>query len=288
MMQKCWFEKVVIIGVGLIGGSLGLAGKAKGIFGKVVGVGRGRENLEQARERGAVDVYFHDPGKALPGADLVVLATPVQGIVTIGKEIAPLLEEGTLLTDVGSVKEELVKELESGLPAGVCFVGGHPIAGSEASGASAAREDLFLHRRTILTPTRRTDSEALARVHAMWESVGSLVVEMEADAHDTILAAVSHLPHMVAYALAGTLMEMTEDYPDITDYAAGGFRDMTRIAASHPEMWRDICRMNRKKIVEMIEQYEAVLEKIKLQIRGDHFETLSRTFQEAKNLRKKL
>jgi len=288
MMEKCWFEKVVIIGVGLIGGSLGLAGKGKGIFGEVVGVGRSRANLEHARERGAVDRFLHELREALAGADLVVLATPVQGIVTVGKEIAPLLEEGTILTDVGSVKEGLVRELESSLPAGVHFVGGHPIAGSEESGASAAREDLFLRRRTILTPTRRTDPEALARVHAMWEAVGSLVVEMEADVHDTILAAVSHLPHMVAYALAGTLMEMTEDYPDITDYAAGGFRDTTRIAASHPEMWRDICKMNKKKIVEMIEKYEAVLEKIKFQIQGNDFAKLSRTFQEARSLRKNL
>ncbi len=287
-MEKCFFDKVVIIGVGLIGGSLGLAGKEKSIFGEVVGVGRSRANLDQARERGAVDDFFQEPREALPGADLVVLATPVQSIVTIGKEIAPLLEDGAILTDVGSVKEGLVRELESNLPAGVRFVGGHPIAGSEASGASAAREDLFLHRRTILTPTGRTDPEALARVHAMWEAVGSIVVEMDVDAHDRILAAVSHLPHMVAYALAGTLMEMTEDFPDITDYAAGGFRDTTRIAASHPEMWRDICKMNKKKIVEMIEQYEAVLEKIKSQIQGNNFAKLSRTFQEARNLRKKL
>jgi len=193
-MEKCFFDKVVIIGVGLIGGSLGLAGKEKSIFGEVVGVGRSRANLDQARERGAVDDFFQEPREALPGADLVVLATPVQSIVTIGKEIAPLLEDGAILTDVGSVKEGLVRELESNLPAGVRFVGGHPIAGSEASGASAAREDLFLHRRTILTPTGRTDPEALARVHAMWEAVGSIVVEMDVDAHDRILAAVSHLP----------------------------------------------------------------------------------------------
>jgi len=287
-MKECFFNKVVIIGVGLIGGSLGLAGKKKGIFGEVVGVGRGRANLEEARKRGAVDTFVHEPAEALTGADLVVLATPVRSIVSIGKVVAPSLPTGAILTDVGSVKEGVIRELEPCLPAGVHFVAGHPIAGSEASGVAAAREDLFRDHRTILTPTVRTDPGALARVRSLWEVLGAVVVEMEASVHDTILAAVSHLPHMAAYALAGTLREMEGDFPDITDYAAGGFRDTTRIAGSHPEMWRDICRMNGKKIVEMIERYEAVLEGIKAGIREGDGERLSRIFREAGELRKRL
>ena len=282
------FRKVVIIGVGLIGGSLGLAGKARGLFGEVIGVGRNRGNLERAQEMAAVDRILQDHQEACEGADLVMLATPVAGILSIGQEIGPRLAPGAILTDAGSVKEALVSPLEAAVSKGAFFVGGHPIAGSEESGAAAARADLFEGARTILTPTGHSDSGAVARVRSLWEGVGSQVVEMDVGEHDRVLAAVSHLPHVVAYALTKTLLDMEETRPDIASYAAGGFKDITRIASSHPELWRDICKMNKKNLIEMVEAYERALEQIKFQIQRNNFGKLSQTFQEARAFRKRL
>ncbi len=279
------FKKVVIIGVGLIGGSLGLAGKQKGLFGEVVGVGRNKANLEMAVRMGAVDSYYHDPAKACSDADLIVLATPVERILSVGREVAPHLRKGACLTDVGSVKEALVNGLEGMMPDGVRFVGGHPIAGSEESGASAATPDLFEGARTILTPTPSTDPEALRDLRSLWEGVGSTVLEMDAAEHDSLLAAVSHLPHMVAYALVNTLSGMKEDRPEISSFAAGGFKDITRIASSHPEMWVEICKMNREEIVKMIGRFESALGRIKMQMEGDNFEELTRSFEGAREFR---
>ncbi len=282
------FNNVVIIGVGLIGGSLGLAGKARGLFGEVVGVGRNRPNLETARRLGAVDRYTHDPRDVCRKADLVVLATPVESIVSIGLEIAPYLRPGAILTDGGSVKETLVSALDAAMPDGIRFVGAHPIAGSEASGAVAARADLFEGARTILTPTEKTDADALKQMHLLWEAVGSEVIEMKTVEHDVILAGVSHLPHVIAYALVSTLADMAKEREDIASYAAGGFKDITRIASSHSEMWVDICKMNKKNMVEMIERYQKVLEDIKLQIQRNQFEKLGQTFADAREFRNKL
>lgn len=282
------FRKVAIIGVGLIGGSLGLAAKEHGLFGEVIGVGRNRGNLEKAVEMAAVDLAVQDHREACEGADLVMLATPVEGILSVGREIGPRLAPGAILTDAGSVKEAIVSTLDSAVAQGAFFVGGHPIAGSEASGAAAARADLFEGARTILTPTPRSDADAVRRVRDLWESVGSQVVEMDVAEHDRVLAAVSHLPHVVAYALTKTLLDMEESRPDIACYAAGGFKDITRIASSHPEIWRDICKMNKINIVNMIEAYEHALGRIKFQIERNDFGKLSRTFQEARAFRKKL
>ncbi len=286
--MSLFFNNVVIIGVGLIGGSLGLAGKARGLFGEVIGVGRNQPNLETARRLGAVDRFAHDPRGVCREADLVVLATPVESIVSIGLEIAPCLRAGAILTDGGSVKEALVSALDAAMPDGIRFVGAHPIAGSEESGAAAARADLFEGARTILTPTEKTDAGALQQMHRLWEGVGSEVIEMDTVAHDVILAGVSHLPHMIAYALVNTLADMAKERQDIASFAAGGFKDITRIASSHPEMWVDICKMNKKNIVEMIDRYQKVLESTKLQIQRNQFERLAQRFTDAREFRNKL
>jgi prephenate dehydrogenase len=282
------FDKIAIIGVGLIGGSLGLAVKQRGLGGEVIGVGRSKANLKTALEMGAVDRVYEDPKEACRQADLVMLATPVEGILSIGQEVAPVLRRGAILTDAGSVKEILVEALEAAVPEGVYFIGGHPIAGSEESGAVAARADLFEKSRTILTPTKHSDPDALGRIRSLWEGAGSIVVEMGVAEHDSVLAAVSHLPHIVAYSLVKTLFDLEQDRADIASYAAGGFKDITRIASSRPEIWRDICKMNKKNIVKMIERYEAALEKIKFQIQRNNFGKLSQTFQEARKFRKKM
>lgn len=279
------FDKVTIIGVGLIGASMGLAARKRGLFGKVTGVGRSKANLDQAVEMGAVDRYLHDSKSACRDADLVVLATPVDHILSIGAEIAPHLPEGSCVTDVGSVKQALVAGLDGVMPNGVRFVGGHPIAGSEASGAGAARGDLFEGARTILTPTQSTDPEALRRIRSLWEDVGSEVVEMDAGEHDTLLAAVSHLPHMVAYALVNVLAEMQKSRPNLSSFAAGGFKDITRIASSHPEIWQEICRMNKGNIVEMIKHFERILGNIRERVDKGDFEGLGRIFEQAREYR---
>jgi len=282
------FKRVVIIGVGLIGGSLALAGKKKGLFGEVIGVGRNKANLDAAVNMGAVDRYVHDPKEVCKHADLMVLATPVERILSIGRETAPLMRKGACLTDVGSVKQAIVSGLDEILPDGVHFVGGHPIAGSEESGAAAGRFDLFEGARTVLTPTRSTDPEALRKIRSLWEGVGSMVVEMDASEHDVILAAVSHLPHMAAYALVNTLSGMKDRHPSIPSFAAGGFKDITRIAGSHPEMWKEICRMNKKNILKMIGDYTRALNSIQVKIEQDRFEELSRLFEQARGFRKDL
>jgi len=282
------FKRVVIIGVGLIGGSLALAGKKKGLFGEVIGVGRNKANLDAAVKMGAVDRYVHDPKEVCKHADLMVLATPVERILSIGRETAPLMRKGACLTDVGSVKQAIVSGLDEILPDGVHFVGGHPIAGSEESGAAAGRFDLFEGARTVLTPTRSTDPEALRKIRSLWEGVGSMVVEMDASEHDVILAAVSHLPHMAAYALVNTLSGMKDRHPSIPSFAAGGFKDITRIAGSHPEMWKEICRMNKKNILKMIGDYTRALNSIQVKIEQDRFEELSRLFEQARGFRKDL
>lgn len=282
------FKKVVIIGVGLIGASLGLAARKRGLFGEIIGVGRSKANLDAAAGMGAVDRYVHDPKDACRNADLVVLATPVDRILSIGREIAPLLGKGSCLTDVGSVKQALVEGLDQAVPKGVWFVGAHPIAGSEESGAAAGRPDLFQGARTVLTPTRSTNPEALKKVRSLWEGVGSIVAEMDAAEHDMILAAVSHLPHVAAYALVNTLAGMQDRYPGIPSFAAGGFKDITRIAGSHPEMWKEICRMNKKNILKMIEEYTDALKRIQGKIEQDDFEELGRLFEQARGFRKDL
>jgi len=237
---------------------------------------------------GAVDRYVHDPKEVCKHADLMVLATPVERILSIGRETAPLMRKGACLTDVGSVKQAIVSGLDEILPDGVHFVGGHPIAGSEESGAAAGRFDLFEGARTVLTPTRSTDPEALRKIRSLWEGVGSMVVEMDASEHDVILAAVSHLPHMAAYALVNTLSGMKDRHPSIPSFAAGGFKDITRIAGSHPEMWKEICRMNKKNILKMIGDYTRALNSIQVKIEQDRFEELSRLFEQARGFRKDL
>ena len=247
------FRKVIIIGVGLIGGSLAMALKEKGMAERVVGVGRGVDNLKVALSRGIIDEYTHDAKEAVKGADLILLATPVGTMGSVVEEIAPSLERGAIVTDVGSVKGPIIEDIESLMPDGAFFVAAHPIAGTENSGAEAAFPALFRDRVCIITPTARTDGEALEKVTRMWEATGSHVVTMDAERHDVILAAISHLPHIAVYALVNAVAGASGDGESILNYSAGGFTDFTRIASSSPEMWRDICLMNREALIKVID-----------------------------------
>ncbi len=274
-----------IIGVGLIGGSFALALKEAGLVGEVVGVGRGIENLKKAVELGVVDSYTTDPAEGVAGADLIFLATPVLAIGGVMTEIAGHLKPGAIITDGGSVKGAVIDAVEPYLPAGVDFVPGHPIAGTEHSGAEAAFATLYRDRRCILTPTGRTATGALSRVKGLWEAAGSEVVVMDVEKHDRVLAVISHLPHMVAYALvvAGSSYDRYQE--NVLEYSAGGFRDFTRIASSDPTMWRDIALTNRDALIEMMSHFEKFFSELKEDIAGGEAEKLYDFFLRSKQSR---
>ncbi|HKI50885.1 MAG TPA: prephenate dehydrogenase/arogenate dehydrogenase family protein, partial [Geothermobacteraceae bacterium] len=251
--QSFYIPRLAILGVGLIGGSLALALKQAGVVGEVVGIGRGLANLEKALELGVVDRFTQDPFDGVADADLVFMATPVTSLGPMAEKILPAMKPGAILTDGGSVKGAVIEAIEPLVPDGVQFVPGHPIAGTEKSGAEAAFPTLFQGRRCILTPTASVSAEALEVVRQLWLHAGSEVVVMEADKHDRILAAISHLPHMVAYALVNAVGSYDRFEENILEYSAGGFRDFTRIASSDPTMWRDIAQTNQEALLEMIE-----------------------------------
>jgi prephenate dehydrogenase len=285
------FNHVAIIGVGLIGGSLGMILRRKGLAGSVVGVGRRVENLKLAVELGAIDRYVADPTEGVREADLVVLATPVDTYERHLKEWAVVLKPGTIVTDVGSVKGALVDRSERLLPKGVLFVGAHPIAGKEKSGVAAGSPDLFKGARCILTPTSQTDPRALQAVRELWEATGSVVVTMDPCLHDKILGAVSHLPHVVAIALMNTLREVRDhEVPelDLRAHSGGGLRDTTRIAASSPEMWRDILLWNRGNLVALIGSYERHLNQLKHLIQTADGAGIEKALEQAKQERERL
>jgi prephenate dehydrogenase len=283
--MKVHFQKVTIIGIGLIGGSLALAIKKGGGARTVLGVDQQPAWLQKAVARGAIDAYTCDVSEGVEGADLVVLATPVGMFESIIRRAIPKLSPGCIVTDVGSTKALLVRQMERMLPKVVPFVGGHPIAGKEKSGIEAASVDLFRGARCILTPTPRTDQRALEKIKNLWKEVGSEVVTMEPVAHDRVLAAISHLPHMAAYALVNTALDLLNQNGELHSFSGGGFKDFTRIAASSPEMWRDICLHNGDNILAALEAFETVLGRIKRCIQDHNGDGLYQEFEKAKKLR---
>jgi prephenate dehydrogenase len=285
MDTEVLIPRLTIVGVGLIGGSLALALKEAGAVGEVIGFGRGKPNLEKALELGIVDRYTRDPLAAVEGADLVFLATPIQALESVTRELLPGLKAGAVLTDGGSVKGAVVEQIEPLLPEAISFVPGHPIAGTEKSGAEAAFADLYRGKRCILTPTARTNAKALKLVERMWQRVGSEVVRMELEKHDRILAAISHLPHMVAYSLVNAVGSYDHYEENILEYSAGGFRDFTRIASSDPTMWRDIAETNRAALLEMMEQFEHFFAELKEDVASGDGAQLFEFFQRSKQLR---
>ena len=283
------FRQAAIIGVGLIGGSLGMILRRKGFASSVVGVGRRIENLKLAVKLGAIDQYVVDAKEGVKDADIVVLATPVDTYQRHLEEWASCLKPGAIVSDVGSVKGELVEQCERMMPAGVHFVGAHPIAGKEKTGVAAGSEDLFTGMRCIVTPTKQTDPQALERVRALWQDAGSTVLTMDPHLHDKILGAVSHLPHVVAFALMGALIDIRTEVPslDLAGHSGGGLRDTTRIAASSPEMWRDIFLWNRENVVAFIEAYERSLGDLKQLIRAGDAAGIEKALERARQEREK-
>jgi len=284
-MMDFHIGKMAVIGVGLIGGSLSLAMREAGVVDEVIGVGRSVDNLETALELEVIDRYSLDPVEAVQGADLVFLSTPVQTFGPLARQGLPVMEPGSILTDGGSVKGEVIRQIEPMLPKGVAFVPGHPIAGTENSGAAAAFPTLYRDKRCILTPPAATPEEALAKVRRMWQIAGSEVVVMGVEKHDRILAAISHLPHMIAYTLVNAVGSYDRFEENILEYSAGGFRDFTRIASSDPTMWRDIALTNREALLEMMERYEHFLAELKEDVRSGDGQKLYDFFLKSKLLR---
>jgi len=280
-----YIPKLAIVGVGLIGGSLALALKEAGAVGQVIGVGRGLQNLEKALELGVVDSFTQDLAAGVAEADVVFLATPVLTLPVVAAEAVKAMKPGAILTDGGSVKEMVAASIDPLMPAGIHFVPGHPIAGTEQSGAEAAFATLYRGKRCILTPTEATDADALATVAQMWQQAGSEVVMMDVEKHDRILAAISHLPHMVAYSLVNAVGAYDRYPENILDYSAGGFRDFTRIASSDPTMWRDIAQTNRAALVEMMDQFQRFFAELKEDVESGDGEKLFEFFQRSKQSR---
>jgi len=280
-------NKMVIIGVGLIGGSFALALRKAGLVKQITGIGRSPANMQRAVELGVIDEIASDTAAALHNADLVFLAMPVGQTAATMECIAPHLHANTLITDAGSTKQDVVTAARHYLPLQNRhhFVPGHPIAGAEHSGVQAAQADLYTHKHVILTPLPETGSEAVERVQKLWQACGANVSLMPADEHDRVLAATSHLPHLLAFTLMNHLFHSTGHPENLLRFAGSGFRDFTRIASSSPEMWRDICLANREALLEQIAAYQNELHSLREMLEKHDGEGLEQAFSQARGLR---
>lgn len=280
------FGKVVVFGVGLIGGSFALALKAAGQVGEVVGFGRSLATLTQALDLGIIDRVGANPGQEVSDADLVLIATPVGQMPDIMSRIAPYLGPETLVTDGGSTKTDVVAAVREHFAerAGQ-FIPAHPIAGAENSGAAAARADLYRSKKVVLTPMPENSVLNIARVRSAWEWCGAQIFELSPTEHDRVFAAVSHLPHLLSFALVHDLA-VRENSDLYFNFAASGFRDFTRIAASHPEMWRDICLANRGALLGELDRYRAQLDELRDALARGDGAVLEKTFDVARTARR--
>lgn len=287
MKTKLKIGKLVIIGVGLIGGSFALALKRARSVKHVVGVGRTRRNLDVALKLKVIDEVARDPALAVRDADLVLIATPLGQMPAAMAAIAPHLPPHAVVTDAGSTKRDVIayarRFLAGHFPR---FVPGHPVAGTEKSGASAAFPELFRDRTVVLTPQRETAARSVALVRRAWATCGARVIQLGAREHDEILAAVSHLPHVVAFALVNALARRS-NAGRLFGFSAGGLRDTVRIAGSSPEMWADICIANRDVLLAALEDYENELEDTRAAIENGDAATLKRLFERARGAREK-
>jgi len=282
------FETVGIIGVGMIGGSIGMALRKRKLSHKVVGIGRNPSKLRRAKVLGAIDEGYTNFDKGLKNARLVIVATPVGLIPGMVKRALPYLEDGSIVTDVGSVKSSLIREIEGFLPPHIYFVGAHPIAGSETFGVENARPTLFKGTNCVLTPTVNTNPNAMSVVGEMWKEIGAKVLLINPAQHDELLSFTSHLPHIVAVALIETLSNPEKKYKNIREFVGGGFRDTTRIASSSPIMWRDICVANREAVLNALGKFKSIINQIERIISLEKWDILFRKLIRAKEERDSL
>ena len=283
------FEKVAILGIGLIGSSLCHAMRQKGLAKNIVGHAKSEETRKVALEIGLVDAVFAKAAEAVAGADLVMMCVPVGACGALAAEIGPHLMQGAILTDVGSVKGAVVRDCAPHVPKGIHFIPGHPIAGTEQSGPRSGFAELFENRWCILTPLPDSDATATAKLEAFWQACGSHTELMTADHHDLVLAITSHLPHLIAYTTVAT----ASDLESVTDtevikYSASGFRDFTRIAASDPTMWRDVFLNNKDAVLEMLGRFTEELAVLQRAVRWGDGETLFNLFTRAREARQNI
>ncbi len=281
-MKQPMFDKIALIGIGLIGSSLARVIKREGLAGHVSISTRSAATLHRAEELKLGDSYTGDPAMAVSDADLVIISVPVGSSGAVAAEIAPGLKRGAIVTDVGSTKRSVIAQMTPHVPDGVHFIPGHPLAGTEKSGPDSGFPSLFENRWTIFTPLPDTDPMALEKLTAFWRACGANVDVMDADHHDRVLAIVSHLPHIIAYNIVGTADDLEEVAEgEVIKYAASGFRDFTRLAASDPTMWRDVCLHNKDAILEMLARFSEDLAYLQKAIRwgkGDElFDLFTRT-----------
>ncbi|MBN9038763.1 MAG: prephenate/arogenate dehydrogenase family protein [Rhizobiales bacterium] len=281
-MSTPHFDRIALIGIGLIGSSLARVIRREGLAGHVAIATRSPATLKRAEELGLGDSYHTDLAEAARDADLVIVSVPVGSSGEVAQAIAPVLKPGAILTDVGSTKGSVIAQMAPHVPAGVHFIPGHPLAGTEKSGPDAGFAELFRNRWCIFTPLPGTDPAALETLSAFWRACGSNVDTMDPDHHDKVLAIVSHLPHIIAYNIVGTADDLqTVTKSEVIKYSASGFRDFTRLAASDPTMWRDVCLHNRDAILEMLSRFSEDLASLQRAIRwgeGDKlFDLFSRT-----------
>ncbi len=285
------FKKAVIAGIGLIGSSLARNLKNKHLAETVAAYDKTPDYLEQAMKLGIVDEVYSSIADAAAGADLVILATPVGAFGALSREMLPALAKGAIVTDVGSVKKYALQEIEANIPeeSGIVIVGGHPVAGTEKSGPEAGFEELFADRWCILTPTERSTTEAVEKLTEMWRQAGMKIDTMSAEHHDKVMAAVSHLPHLIAFSIVGTVADL-EGYEqkEIIKYSASGFRDFTRIAGSDPTMWRDILLNNKSTILELIQRFVEDLIALERNIRWGEGDKLFELFSRTQKIRKEV
>ena len=281
------FNKITIVGLGLIGGSLAWALKESDQVETVVGVDPDQETIQYALESGIIDTGTSDINDVAAGSDIIVIATHVGLILKTVNSLYKCAPEGAIITDVGSVKSSIVKAIETEQPDKFHFVAGHPIAGTENSGVKSAASKMFRDRRCILTPTQKTDVAAKNKVKSMWELVGSQVYEMDPETHDHIFGIVSHLPHVVAYSLMNTVLN-AEDAEQLLDFAGGGLKDYTRVAASSPEMWVEIFKANKDQLLSSINLFKNSLEKIESAIENEDFDSLKKELEKAAKTKRSL
>jgi len=281
-------DRLAIIGVGLIGSSLALALKQAGAVGQVVGYGRNRHNLEKGVELGVIDSFEATIAESVADADVIVVAVPLGAMQQVFAELKSSIRADAVITDVGSAKASVIAAAKAELgDVFARFVPGHPIAGTEQSGVEAGFASLYQSRRVILTPLKQTAADAIEVVDRMWQHCGAIMEYLSVEHHDKVLAATSHLPHMLAYALVHHLSHLN-DHEEIFRYASGGFRDFTRIASSDPVMWRDVCLSNSEALITLIEQYQQELERISVAIRNSDADELLKLFGRAKSERDSL
>jgi prephenate dehydrogenase len=281
------FKQMTIAGVGLIGGSLAMVARREGLVGRIVGLGRTQANLDVALERGMLDAAMRDPALAAQGADLLMLAVPILTMRATLEQMIPKLAPNAVISDVGSVKGWVVRELEPLIPAGMALVAAHPVAGKETVGAVSADPELFRGRRVIITPSAKSTADAVARVEALWSATGARVEKMDPDLHDAILARASHLPQIVASALGAALADERVGGMLAAEFGASGLRDTTRLAGSSWEMWRDIFITNRDAIVAALKLFGSTVDEFQELIETGDMAALESIFNRGRAMRER-